>query len=78
MTTVKKMFPAVCGCGRSGRSQNPSYYMCGYCYYSNGAKSAGEQAARLRVRAQKLEGEAVDFWARAANFARRHPLPESK
>jgi hypothetical protein len=68
------MSPAKCiGCNYSGKSNNPEYYQCGYCYYTAKARGTKRRAAALEARAKKLEIEAEIAQDKAAKFKLRHP-----
>lgn len=67
-----KLVRAFCRCGHEGKSKQPDVYQCGFCYYSNRAKSNRTKAAELRARADKLEAEAERFEGTAAAFKAKH------
>lgn len=72
MSAVMK--PATCKCGHKGKSKNPEFYQCGYCYYTARARSNRETAQKLRVRAMKLDEETRQFEEKSRDFRSRHPI----
>ena len=72
MTQLEKPVPATCKCGHRGRSKQPDYYQCGYCYYTAMAKGNEDKILKIADRIVKCE-EAKRFKKRAAEFRKRHP-----
>lgn len=71
-----KYLPATCVCGHQGKSQNPTWYRCGHCFYDGRAKGLIKRAAELRKRAEKLEIEAALHTLKAKAFRKKHPRPK--
>jgi len=67
--------PAVCPCGHVGKSKNPKWYRCGFCYYTASAEGNEDLADKLIARASKLRLEAEAFRARALAFRQKNLLP---
>ena len=67
-----KFVEAVCKCGHKGRSQQPKFYICSACYYTNRAEYADHQALKLRERADRLTLDAQRFRTQAAKFKARN------
>lgn len=63
---------AVCKCGHAGRSKQPEFYQCGYCYYSCWARSNREKADKLVQRAEALRVEAAGYEEKAEAFKAKH------
>lgn len=60
-------------CPHMGRTRNPDYYLCGACYGLVMSYSAKKKAAKLRVRANKLIAESLDYAAKTRKFQEKHP-----
>lgn len=67
--------PALCPCGHKGKSKNPQWYRCGFCYYMASAEGNEDFADKLTARATKLRLEAEAFRTRALAFRAKNPLP---
>jgi len=67
------LVPAVCRCGYKGKSKQPQYYSCGFCYYVGWANGLAEKIATLEARIVKLREEREQRLKQAAQFKKRHP-----
>lgn len=64
---------AVCPCGYKGKSKQPQYYRCGYCYHAGRANGLAEKIATLEARIVKLREEREQRIEQASQFRKRHP-----
>lgn len=74
LTDSKPLQRAGCKCGHEGKSKNPKFYQCGFCYYSNWAAHSERAIADKLVQVKKLRVEVMRCKKKAADFRKRHPL----